>query len=227
MKNYTIFGERCSGTNYLENLINLNFDIEITWKYGWKHFFGFQEDLLKESKDTLFICIVRNPVDWMNSLFRDRHHLPLRFIPNISYEEQIDIFLNREFFSVNDQEHNYKKWDKELMTDRNIYTGQRYKNIFELRHTKIKYLLEDLPKKVENTIFIKYEDLINNFENTMKKIKDKGLKVKKDINFPVNTQNYKNTNKNLFVKKTNEISSDKILNHPSFIKFYEKKLGYI
>ena len=26
-----LYGERCSGTNYLENLINLNFDIESTF----------------------------------------------------------------------------------------------------------------------------------------------------------------------------------------------------
>lgn len=36
---YTIYGERSSGTNYLENLITLNFDVTLTWKYGWKHFF--------------------------------------------------------------------------------------------------------------------------------------------------------------------------------------------
>lgn len=32
IKYITIYGERCSGTNYLEELINLNFDVEITWK---------------------------------------------------------------------------------------------------------------------------------------------------------------------------------------------------
>jgi len=26
-KKYTIYGERCSGTNYLENIININFDV--------------------------------------------------------------------------------------------------------------------------------------------------------------------------------------------------------
>ena len=37
---YTIYGERCSGTNYLEDIISKNFNVEITWRYGWKHFFG-------------------------------------------------------------------------------------------------------------------------------------------------------------------------------------------
>lgn len=68
MNKYTIYGERCSGTTYLENIINMNFDANITYEYGWKHFFGFNE--LKNSDDTLFICIVRNLPDWINSFYR-------------------------------------------------------------------------------------------------------------------------------------------------------------
>ena len=73
LKKYTIYGERCSGTTYLEQLINLNFDIEITWSYGWKHFFGFND--LSNTDDVLFIGIVRNLSDWVNSLYREKHHL--------------------------------------------------------------------------------------------------------------------------------------------------------
>ena len=47
IKKVTIYGERCSETNYLEQLLINNFDIDITWKYGWKHFFGFHKNLLK------------------------------------------------------------------------------------------------------------------------------------------------------------------------------------
>ena len=69
----TIYGERCSGTNYLENLLINNFDVEITWIYGRKHFFGFND--LNNSDDVLFIGIVRNIFDWINSLYREKHHL--------------------------------------------------------------------------------------------------------------------------------------------------------
>ena len=41
LKKYTIYGERCSGTKYLEQLMDSNFDIKLTWEFGWKHFFGF------------------------------------------------------------------------------------------------------------------------------------------------------------------------------------------
>ena len=226
LKKYTIYGERCSGTNYLENIININFDVNISWEYGWKHFFGFQDDKLKNSDNTLFICIVRNLPDWINSFYREKHHLPLRYKTNMSEEEKIDEFLNKEFWSFNDNNNN-RDTSKEIMEDRNIYTGERYKNIFELRHTKIKWMLEDLQIKIKNCIFIKYEDLINNFEETLFKIKDKGLEVKKNINFPLNTNNYrneKNKNNRKFTPKKNSLSTEFILSNPNLIPLYEKKI---
>ena len=55
IENYTIYGERCSGTNFLVRLMEQNFDnYKVTWDYGNKHFFGFHEDKLKESDNTLF-----------------------------------------------------------------------------------------------------------------------------------------------------------------------------
>lgn len=39
LKKYTIYGERCSGTNYLQNIMNLNFNIKLTHEYGKKTFF--------------------------------------------------------------------------------------------------------------------------------------------------------------------------------------------
>lgn len=158
-------------------------------------FFGFQDDKLKNSDDTLFICIVRNPVDWINSFFREKWHLPLKYKKGIkSIEKKVDIFLNNEFWSFNDNNGN-RDISKEIMEDRNIYTGERYKNIFEMRHTKIKWMLEDLPNKVKNYIFIRYEDLINDFVNIIQKIKEKGLNVKENIIFPINITKYKNSKK--------------------------------
>ena len=223
IKKYTIYGERCSGTNYLENLININFDVNITWEYGWKHFFGFKDNISKKSDETLFICIVRNLPDWINSFYREKHHLPLRYKKNMEEKEKIDEFLNKEFWSFNDNNNN-RDTSKEIMDDRNIYTGERYKNIFELRHTKIRWMLEDLPNKVKNCIFIRYEDLIDDFEKTLIKIKDKGLNIKKNINFPLNTNMYKNGKNELFKKKKNSISSEFILSNPNLIPLYEKKL---
>jgi len=145
---------------------------------------------------------------------------------NITEPIKLNLFLNEEFFSVNDGEHNYKTWTNEKMEDRHIYTGERYKNIFELRHIKHKFLIEDMPTKVKNYIFIRYEDLMHDFYKTMQNIKSKGLPVKNEKTFPLNTKRYKKTN-TTFKEKSDFIPRHLILNNPSLNKFYEKKLGYL
>lgn len=227
IKNFTIYGERCSGTNYIEDLVISNFDTQITWEYGWKHFFGFDDDLkLKNSDNTLFICIVRDLEQWINSFYREKHHLPLQY-KKLPKEESINEFLNEEFWSFDDNNKN-RDTSAEIMEDRNIYTNERYKNIFELRHTKIKYMIEDLPKKVKNYIFIRYEDLIDDFENTMMKIQNKGLKVRTGIEFPLNSKKYKKTNVIFNINsKKNHIPRKQIITNSNLIPYFEKKLGYI
>ena len=134
----------------------------------------------------------------------------------MSKKEQLDEFLNKEMYSIYDGKKNKNKsyYLNEIKEDRNIYTGERYKNIFELRHTKIKWIIEELPKKVKNYIFIRYEDLINDFENTLHKIKNKRLRYRKNINFPLNIQKYN--------KKKNNIPNELILNNKNLIPYYEK-----
>jgi hypothetical protein len=73
---FTIFGERCSGTNYLEEVINANFHINFTSKYGNKHFFCANEYHTKDTTNTLFIGIIRNPVYWVNSFSKELYHVP-------------------------------------------------------------------------------------------------------------------------------------------------------
>jgi len=212
MKKVTIYGERCSGTNYLEQLLLLNFDVEITWEYGWKHWFGFND--LSFSDDCLFIGIVRNIVDWMNSLYKDKHHFP----PSIN---SIDAFLNKTFYS---------RWKgNEIMEDRHILTKERYKNIFELRHVKNQFLVDTMPKLVKNYCLITYDDLTTNFTEIMNKIMRCGLQVKSNIQFPLNVLFYKNYKKvdyelvkKLKSKQKKKIPADLIIKKANL--FYEMQL---
>jgi len=210
MKKVTIYGERCSGTNYLEELLLLNFDVEIVWDYGFKHFFGFN-DYLTNSDDTLFIGIIRNLEDWINSLYREKHHLPTHLTENI------DTFLTNTFYSLD-----YS--GNEIMSDINIDTGERYKNIYELRLVKNKYLIEKMPKLVKNYCLITYDDLVDNFLDVMNKLKNCNLKVKDNINFPLNVNYYKKNRNELFKKKENIISKEKIIIENEELTFYEKLL---
>lgn len=60
IKKFTILGERCSGTNFLEQTILENFDVELTWEFGHKHFFGFHQfSHNNKENETLFIGIVK------------------------------------------------------------------------------------------------------------------------------------------------------------------------
>ena len=43
IKYFTIYGERCSGTNFLFHAIKENFELEFTSEFGEKHFFGFHD----------------------------------------------------------------------------------------------------------------------------------------------------------------------------------------
>ena len=206
IKKITIYGERCSGTNYLEQLLINNFDIEI-FTYGSKHFFGFTD--LSNTDDVLFIGIIRNITDWVNSLYREKHHLPINLTRNVN------TFLNNNFYSIDEK-------NKEIMSDRNIYTQNRYTNIFELRHTKNKFLVEDMPKLVKNNLVITYDNLLNNFEKTMNLIKDCNLSVKNNIDFPKNILYYTN-NKNIkYIKKNNIIPRNIIIRKADL--YYEKIL---
>lgn len=219
MKKVTIYGERCSGTNYLEELLLLNFNVEITWDYGWKHFFGYSD--LSKTDDVLFIGIVRDIYNWINSLYREKHHLPIHLTQNI------DTFLNDTFYSFYLDKNTLEITENEIMHDRNMETNERYKNIFELRRVKNKFLIEKMPNLVKSYCLITYNDLTTNFIDIMNKLKDYGLEIKQDIQFPLNISYYKKNKNKKFIKKINEISKetiDNIIMEDKELIFYENLL---
>jgi hypothetical protein len=154
---YTIYGERCSGTNYIDQLMAANFVLELTEKYGHKHFFGFYDfdnlpsDATKnEINETLFICIVRNPIAWLDSLYKNPHHLPE------SLKETMQHFLTLPFYSVDEA-------GNRMANDTNFIKGDdKYKNVFEMRFVKNYYLLNVLPQKVRNCVMLNYEIVRDN-----------------------------------------------------------------
>lgn len=145
IKNFTIIGERHSGTNWLEKTIKLRFGIPITWEYGFKHWIKFPEYKNINNKNTLFFCINRNIYNWINSFYLEPHHIT---------GELRDSLIN--FISM--------PWAKRNI-ELNYINNKPYKNIFDLRKSKIEYCYYFLPFFVDNTIYIKYEDLQHNMKN--------------------------------------------------------------
>jgi hypothetical protein len=216
LKYFTIFGERCSGTNFLEHAIKENFELEYTIKYAWKHFFGhYSFENNEEENQTLFIGIVRNPITWIDSLFSKMHHIP------DENKLSIKTFLFNEFYSV------YEDRPEEIMEDRHIDTKKRYKNIFEMRDIKNQYLINDMKGKVKNYILIRYEDLRDNYNVILDFLKTKFNLVPKNKEY-VTIDTYKGNNKKIYVKK-NVTLTKKIINviKKNINNEQEKSLGYL
>jgi hypothetical protein len=182
--NFTIFGERHSGTNFLEKLMtgkdswggiskNKAFNIPITWEYGWKHFFGFHDDLLQteKTKNTLFIGLVRNPYDWLMAMYKMPHHLRQHRGPGWDRYDNLEDFL-----TCSDLLSRYRDPanNNEFHTDNNPYTLNGYKNIFNLRSIKLHYLLEKCPNNLRysNYVLCRYEDLSNDSGLFIQKISE-------------------------------------------------------
>ena len=149
--NFTIYGERHSGTNWLEQLISQSFDIPITWNYDHKHFFGCCKwDILNNANNTLFIGIVRNIYSWIGAMHKVPYHLEQKDILNIKP------WRSTQYISA------YNSF-----CDSHWYTKEKYIDIFDMRFHKLEFLYLYMPYLVNNYIFIRYEDLIEYTTNIM------------------------------------------------------------
>lgn len=153
---FTIYGERHSGTNFLESCIKDQFGLELTYFFGFKHWFGFTKPEVISyhpiARSTLFIGIVRNPYDWLCAMSLAPHHAPREIRWNFNK------LLTSEWYSVDDK-------GKEILQDRNYNTQQRYKNIFELRKEKCCYLNNIMPVIAKNYVLLSYDSFLKNHHN--------------------------------------------------------------
>jgi len=159
-----IFGERCSGTNFVTRLVENNMDnVELTKDFGGKHWFikdhyprsrpNESTDYqcvrsLQDSADTLFLCLFRNPYDWVRSIrekpYHARNHqgLPLR------------AFIRKPWHSFEHARLN-RYWPKR---SDNYWFIEEAINILRLRSMKIAHLL-NIQDRVENIRFVNYETI--------------------------------------------------------------------
>ena len=237
MKKFAILGERCSGTNFLEELITHNFNLLYTAEYGSKHFFCFDDYSQKNTTDILFIGIIRNPVYWLNSFSKEQYHVPENNRKNLT------AFLFNEFYSVHDEiDTKNKPIDSNIFVmNNNFYThqykmnqhdlnytnGKKYKNIFELRRLKNDYLMNIMPTKVENYVLVNYEDLLYNMELTLTTIKEQFNLVQRNSSFETVTKYKKSDTYNFVIQRQITFTPEivKIIwNHLDVVQ--ENKLGY-
>lgn len=216
---FFIFAERCSGTHFLEQAFFENFHIDYLSKnHVRRHFFGHKDDIYTpdEIETTLFVCLVRDPIEWIDSMYRSQHHVP------VENGKNIDSFLKNEWYSVYDPLYNIN----EILEDRHLTTCERYRNIFEMRQVKHEYFLNKLKQRVKHMVIIKYEDLRDEYKNTLDFIRYKfRLNVKSHDYQPI--IKYKGQGDALYCKKKVTISVDTInLIKRSVDVGQERLLGY-
>lgn len=187
MEYFTILGERNSGTNFLQHALLSNFKIKHSQPIH-KHFFGHKE-FTENMDNTLYICIIRDPVEWIDSFSKRLHHIPPE-------NKKLNALLNNEFYSIHEDG---PLKGKEIMEDRNIFSKERYKNIFELRKTKNDYFL-NISKKVKYYYILRYEDLNNDYENVLNKLANQ-FQLTKKVEVFVKVPKYKGTYNELYCKK--------------------------
>ena len=237
IKYFTIFGERCSGTHFLQHAIQTNFHIQ--YIKGEKHFFGnkefrdtlditqsptslrqvrseartkdledypemvyhrriitlFEQKMFEldriDTEELLVFALVRDPVEWMDSFYKRGHHVPPE------NRQPYERFVSCEFYSIYEDGPKNKE---EIMEDRHWKTKERYRNIYELRYWKNKYMMEELPKQYIHYYLLKYEDLRDNYEETLEYIRTRfGLRRTNQTYIPILKQ--KGTYNALYEKK--------------------------
>lgn len=170
IEKFSIYGERHSGTNFLEQTIKQTFDIDSTYFFGHKHWMGFaNSSKISYNRQILFLGIVRHPYDWIAGFYNMPHHIPK------NNKRTLNNFLLNEWYSIDRDK-------KEILHDRNFNTKPdflRYKNIFELRSTKTRYLSETMPQIAKNYVLVTYEFLVNHHNRFIDLISDRFKLIKK------------------------------------------------
>lgn len=166
-----IFGERCSGTNFLEKLLKTNVQNidEDYFYYGWKHFpcwFDFpcppelpkRNYTLENNQDCLFIIIFRDPYNWLRSLHSRPYHATHN-LHHIPFAE----FIRAKWTTKPLQMKEY------ACVEINPKTKLPFANILQLRTARIVNMLK-IQDLVPNYYMINYETLSRNPQEVLEEI---------------------------------------------------------
>ncbi|MBB4657844.1 hypothetical protein [Parvularcula dongshanensis] len=154
---YQVFGERCSGTNFLIRLLETNVTSAIfTEVFGFKHW--FVPEALCLPADTLGLVIVRNPEDWLQSLHEKAWHMPeevaaLPFADFIRTEWRC--VWDDHFLGVPD---GHPQWGSEMVHERQAFAAAPIADAVTLRRLKAENW-ERLAQRSPAFAFLRYEDL--------------------------------------------------------------------
>lgn len=156
-KQLQIFGERCSGTNYVAQLLRRNVPgLALTDRYGWKH--GFVERVPEVAEDCVFVVVHRDPFDWVRSLHQKPWHAaePLRGL-------SLTPFLREPWWCQWGRDMEIPADDPrrgaEMLHERDPASGERFANVLRLRTAKLR-AWHSLAARVAHVRVVRYEDVL-------------------------------------------------------------------
>ena len=150
---FAIFSERCSGNHFLRHAMWRNFNL----KYSDASTHFFSDDSLDhiDLDRTLIICLVRQPLPWIDSFFKRLHHVP----PHNKIS--IQAFIRNPFYSIFEEGTHIHS---EILSDRHLFYNSRYLNIFQLRFIKLFWSIFRLPSRAKHLILLPYESLRDHYQ---------------------------------------------------------------
>lgn len=153
-----ISGERCSGTNYAEQLLRHNFNYLSVSSNAitHKHWIFTPEVIAKADKNNIIVVVWRNPYDWIRSFYSQPHHVA----PELK-NRGLTHFMTHEWKCIHDSDPISIYYGKEIMEERDPLTGKRFANVWKLRAGKIRHWLE-VSRIFPYTYHVKYEDIKSN-----------------------------------------------------------------
>jgi len=165
IKGFKVIGERNSGTNYMQGLLEGAFP-NYTSNYPegpFKHMFGhslFQESYLKArneiATDIIWVFMVRKPCDWADGMFRKPHHICPPTKPSDCKElitgpvtgyGDLNGITREEFM-------NLPMYDSAELSDGEVLA---YSNIFKLRAHKLRKMKQIMDLFPHRSIIVDYE----------------------------------------------------------------------
>jgi hypothetical protein len=157
---FQVYGERRSGTNFVARTLARNTGLKRWGAYGWKHALPYYPVL---PKCCLFVVVVRDPFDWLRSFYAGPFEvdpaiakLPFSDFLRAEWEGSYSGFAGQwghRGFAVKDR---FAQGEPNFL-DRHPLTGQRFRNVCDMRSVKLAGHLSLLDRGL-NTIAVRYED---------------------------------------------------------------------
>lgn len=212
IKKIKIYGERNSGTNFLQKLIEKNINnIELhpfvyNNKTGWKHSYPRLELFKNEINTTLFIFIIRDLNPWLKSMYLNPY--------SIKKINDKNLFLTSKI----------KSDDVRKDHDVNIIKGETNIDIFQLRYNKIASYIKTF-SKIKYGIFVNLENIQNDYGKKFINTLSNNFKLSKNQNFNIISKHTK-TNKKYQNNENNIKFNEKIINRKKSItyEYFNKSL---